>query len=123
MRLLLDMNLSPGWVPVLAGRGWEVVHWAEVGDPRASDRAIMSWARDNDHVVLTHDLDFAALLASSAGSKPSVVQIRVRDILPGVHTEMLCDVLERFASHLDRGALLVVEPERARVRILPLVDD
>jgi len=44
MKILLDMNLSPMWVRVLERHGWEAVHWLEVGDPRATDRAVMDWA-------------------------------------------------------------------------------
>ena len=120
MKLVLDMNLSPSWVSVFESRGWEAVHWSEVGDFRASDREIMSWAREQGCVVLTHDLDFGALLAASSHSAPSVVQIRVRDILPGAHTDMLCEALERFENHLQSGVLLIIEPNRERVRILPL---
>jgi len=42
----------------------------------------MSWARERDHVVLTHDLDFTALLAASQAAGPSVVQVRAQDVLP-----------------------------------------
>ena len=36
----------------------------------------MGFARVNGYVVLTHDLDFGAILAATHGNKPSVVQIR-----------------------------------------------
>ena len=62
VKLLVDMNLSPDWVPVLKSHGWSVVHWSTVGDPRASDRTIMEWAAKHEYVVLTHDLDFSAML-------------------------------------------------------------
>ena len=42
--LLIDMNLSPEWAPVLRNHGWQAVHWSTVGDPRASDKDIMTWA-------------------------------------------------------------------------------
>jgi predicted nuclease of predicted toxin-antitoxin system len=45
--IVIDMNLSPDWVPVLQGGGWAAVHWAAIGDPRAEDREIMSWASAN----------------------------------------------------------------------------
>ena len=63
MKLLIDLNLSPGWVPVLERAGWEARHWATVGDLRASDQTLLSWARSNGYVVFTHDLDFGTLLA------------------------------------------------------------
>jgi len=34
--------------------------------------------------VLTHDLDFSAILAATHGEKPSVVQIRAEDVSPDV---------------------------------------
>ena len=76
------MNLSPDWVPVLKSHGWSVVHWSTVGDPRASDRTIMEWAAKHEYVVLTHDLDFGAMLALSHAAGPSVLQVRAGDILP-----------------------------------------
>jgi predicted nuclease of predicted toxin-antitoxin system len=45
VRIVVDMNLSPDWVGVLVRHGWEAVHWSMVGDPRAADPEIMSWAR------------------------------------------------------------------------------
>jgi len=44
----------------------------------------MAYARTHDFVVLTHDLDFGAILAATHGDKPSVVQIRAEDVSPDV---------------------------------------
>ncbi len=82
MKLLIDMNLSPDWVEVFRRNGWEALHWSMVGDPRATDRAIMEWARANGYVVFTHDLDFGALLAVTQLNGPSVIQVRTQDIMP-----------------------------------------
>jgi predicted nuclease of predicted toxin-antitoxin system len=57
MKILLDMNLPTSWVGFLRQEDFESVHWSEVGDPRASDLAIMTWAYDNGFVIFTHDLD------------------------------------------------------------------
>jgi predicted nuclease of predicted toxin-antitoxin system len=53
-RVLVDMNLSPEWIPVLRGYGWDAVHWTSVGDPRARDAEIMARARAERFVVFTH---------------------------------------------------------------------
>ena len=37
MKFLIDMNLSPLWVPFLGAHGFGAVHWSTVGDPRAPD--------------------------------------------------------------------------------------
>ena len=47
MKLVLDMNFSPDWCPVLEKQGWDAVHWSTVGDPRATDSEIMHWAATN----------------------------------------------------------------------------
>jgi predicted nuclease of predicted toxin-antitoxin system len=65
MRILIDMNLSPQWVEVLGQHGFEAAHWQQVSDPRAPDHEIMQWARDNNYIVFTHDLDFGTILAAT----------------------------------------------------------
>lgn len=55
MKILVDMNLSPSWADALGQHGFEAVHWMEVGDQRAPDRTIMTWARERGYVVFTHD--------------------------------------------------------------------
>jgi predicted nuclease of predicted toxin-antitoxin system len=37
VNLLLDMNLSPAWKPMLEGHGWPTRHWSEVGQADAPD--------------------------------------------------------------------------------------
>jgi predicted nuclease of predicted toxin-antitoxin system len=63
MKILIDMNLSPEWVDIFAQHGITAVHWLTIGNPRAEDSVMMDWARANDHIVFTHDLDFGGLLA------------------------------------------------------------
>jgi predicted nuclease of predicted toxin-antitoxin system len=63
IKILVDMNLSPDWVPILAREGWESVHRSAVGNPRARDDEIMAWATAHSHIVFTHDLDFGTALA------------------------------------------------------------
>lgn len=82
MKLLVDMNLSPRWVGVLAAADIEAAHWSTLGANNAPDVFIMAYARTHDFVVLTHDLDFGAILAATHGEKPSVVQIRADDVSP-----------------------------------------
>ncbi len=74
MKLLVDMNLSPHWVDRLNAAGLPAVHWSGIGRMDAPDVEIMAYAAKYDYVVLTHDLDFSAMLAATQGTKPSVVQ-------------------------------------------------
>ena len=77
MLLVLDMNLSPDLCAPLSAAGHEAVHWSTLGAPTASDESIMAYARDHGLVVVTHDLDFGAILAATHAHGPSVVQATV----------------------------------------------
>jgi predicted nuclease of predicted toxin-antitoxin system len=120
MNLLIDMNLSPAWVQVLAAEGHVAVHWSTVGSPRAPDSELLGWARINGFVVFTHDLDFGAILAATSAVSPSVIQIRTRDPTPEVCSEVVLSVLRAYAAVLREGALVSVDRERSRAHILPL---
>lgn len=120
MKLLIDMNLSPAWVGFLAGAGLEAVHWSQLGRADASDSEIMAYARANDLVVLTHDLDFSAILAATHGDKPSVVQIRADSLDIGYLGANVISAVLQMRAYLDEGALLTIDPKRFRLRVLPL---
>jgi predicted nuclease of predicted toxin-antitoxin system len=120
MKLLIDMNLSPRWVKTLAEAEIEASHWSSLGPVNASDADIMSFARTHGYVVLTHDLDFSAILAATQDAKPSVVQIRAADVRPETAGPVLIEALRQMAAQLEEGALLTVDPARARMRVLPL---
>ncbi len=119
MKLLIDMNLSPRWIPLLRDAGWEAVHWSDVGKAEAGDAEIMAYAAAHDYVVVTHDLDFGAILAVTHGKKPSVVQIRSGDVSPKVIGRQTVAALRHVQSELESGALLTIESERIRLRLLP----
>jgi predicted nuclease of predicted toxin-antitoxin system len=119
MRILIDMNLSPDWAPLLQQHGWSAVHWSTVGDPRAADREIMAWALANQHVVFTHDLDCGTALALSHAAGPSVLQIRGQDVLPDHMGFVVIAALRQHESDLAAGALIVIDAKRFRVRVLP----
>ena len=120
VRILVDMSLSPDWAPVLLRGGWDTIHWSAVGDPAATDREIMGWAVAHHHIVFTHDLDFGTMLALSHADGPSVIQVRTRDVLPDDLGGTVIAAIRQHETELGAGALVVVEPDRNRVRILPI---
>ena len=120
VNVLIDMNLSPDWVPVLQRHGWPAVHWSTVGDPRADDSAIVAWALANGHVVFTHDLDFGTMLALTHATGPSVLQVRAQDVLPDHLEGVVIAALRQHDCDLASGALVVVDESKCRVRVLPI---
>jgi predicted nuclease of predicted toxin-antitoxin system len=120
MKFVVDMNLSPDWVKVLRDAGFEEVNWREVGPRDAPDSVVLAWAKQHAHALLTHDLDFGAILAASRAEGPSVLQLRIDDPLPDLHAATMLNAIRDFESQLVDGALISVEPGRARARVLPL---
>lgn len=120
LSIVIDMNLSPDWVPALVQHGYSAVHWSSVGNPRADDATIMAWAVANQHIVFTHDLDFGTLLALTHAGGPSVIQLRTRNVLPDHCLNLLLAALKQHRADLASGAIIVVDEATARVRVLPL---
>ncbi|HEV7485871.1 MAG TPA: DUF5615 family PIN-like protein [Thermoanaerobaculia bacterium] len=98
----------------------EAEHWSALGDPKATDRVIMDFAHRHQMVVFTHDLDFGAILTLTQAVGPSVIQVRSKDPVPDVIGVLVASAIIEHAAHLTAGALLTIEPDRMRVRILPI---
>lgn len=80
----------------------------------------MTWARGHDYVVLTHDLDFGALLALAHADGPSVLQVRGPSVLPEDMGPLVIAAVRQHQSALAAGAIVVVDMRSVRVRVLPL---
>ena len=120
MKILVDVNLSPKWVPLIRDRGWQAVHWSEIGASRAPDQEIFEWARKHEYVVFTNDLGFGTLLALARSNGPSVLQIRAKGVRFRLLQDLVTAALEQYEQQLTQGALVVVELTQNRVRVLPI---
>jgi predicted nuclease of predicted toxin-antitoxin system len=119
MKLLVDMNLSSDWVPLLGSHGWEAKHWSTIGVGNAPDTELMRWAREHGHVVLTQDLDFPQMLYATKDSGPSVVLLRMDNEFDVTAREHVCAALVLAETALADGALLTISGNRVRLRRLP----
>ena len=119
MKIIIDMNLSPLWVSYFREHGFEAQHWSQVGNPNDPDVVIFDWASQHQFIIFTNDLDFGAILAISKANSPSVFQVRTQDLLPKSIGQIVVDNLRKFAQELDRGALISLDLNRAKIRILP----
>jgi hypothetical protein len=82
------MNLSPRWVHLLQGNGFEAYHWSQKGSPSATDAEIMAFAAAEDFVVLTHttliSAQFSLLrMAASLASFRFAAKIWIRSLSGG----------------------------------------
>ena len=118
MKIVIDMNLSPEWEEIFAPN-YEIKHWSRIGAPEAPDESILHWAKENNYVILTNDLDFGAILAATHFKSPSVFQIRSLSLDPQKMGKSVLYCFEHFKDDLKSGALVSYDPERSRVRRLP----
>ncbi len=79
----------------------------------------MDWARINEYIVFTHDLDRGALLYSTNAKVPSVIQLRMVNILPSEAGTIVLEVLKTGMKELNEGALITISSKRHRINILP----
>ena len=70
--------------------------------------------------VLTHDMDFGMLLALTHAAEPSVIQARTVDVMPESLAPTIIAALRQYEDALQRGALIVIDTAKMRVRLLPL---
>jgi len=120
MKLLLDMNVPLKYSTLLASKGIDSIRWSDVGSPNAKDVEIMSYARDNDLIVLTYDLDFSAILSSTHDLKPSIIQIRVSSFHAEKAVSLIATALVQNKDDIVKGAIISVDLHKARLRLLPL---
>ena len=121
MNLLLDMNLSPKLVDILTQKQVDTSHWYMIGKPDATDTEIMAYAKDNNCVIVTCDLDFTAILSANQGYKPSIIQLRNQVACLDSLAELIAAVVRQWADNLAKGAILTLDAKRIRVRLLPLI--
>ena len=120
MKVLVDMNLSPAWVPAFQTLGLRAVHWSQLGDKNADDEEIFRFAAQEAFIIVTHDLDFARIVALARARRPSLVLLRSRrlsaerDALTGV------TVMLSFRTALEEGAVISLLGADVRVRMLPI---
>ena len=120
MRFLADMGISPRTVDYLQDLGYDATHLHEEGLDRLSDSDVITKARRERRVLLTHDLDFGELIALSEARLPSIVTFRLRSMQPNNVNRHLRAIIEQHREALESGALVTVTEGHIRVRRLPI---
>jgi predicted nuclease of predicted toxin-antitoxin system len=120
MRLLLDMGTSIRTAEHFRALGHDAVHLREQHLQRMGDPDIMRKAVDERRVLVTFDLDFARLIALQRVAWPSVILLRLTQFTTDQVNLRLEDVVHRYATELESGAIVVLDDDRVRIRALPL---
>jgi len=119
-RFLLDMGVAQSTGRYLTSRGHDVVHLSEQGLERLPDDRVVAKAKDEERIIVTHDLDFGRIVALSGRSVPSIVTLRLADMTPKHVNSALEIVLRDAILSLERGALVTITDSGIRIRELPI---
>ncbi len=117
---LADMGISQTTVKWLKEQGFDAFHVRDMNLHRATDTAIINKARNEKHILLTCDLDFARILSASGEDCPSVIIFRLENETPANINKRLKQILQESLEACLNGAIIIVEESRHRIRKLPI---
>jgi len=120
MRFLADMPVSPKTVSYLKSKGHDIYRISDKGLARAKDSEIVELAVKEERIILTMDLDFAAIIAKSNKRMPSAIIFRLSDESFENINPLLDKILPAVEKELLAGAIVIVEDDRFRIRALPI---
>jgi predicted nuclease of predicted toxin-antitoxin system len=112
---LVDENLPRSLAPRLRAAGFQARDVRDLGLRGLPDAEIFEFARTHELVLLTSDLGFGLMLRSKPDS-PGVILARLpNEWSTWAVNELLEKSLGNFPDYAP-GTLIVVEPERIRIR-------
>ena len=113
--MCMDVRIT-SW---LNSHGHEAIHLRDQGLQRLSNGAIFDKGIAESRVIVTFDLDFGEIVALSKGRKTGVVLFRLRNTRVSFVIQRLSEVIAECSDALARGAVVIVEETRHRVREFP----
>ena len=120
IQLLAEMKISPQTVTFLQQQGWDMIRVSEVLPATASDSEILEFARREERVIVTQDLDFSTLLALSGYNQPSLITLRLLASDPDTVNQKLIEVLPTIKQELEEGCAVTMEDTVVRICRLPI---
>ncbi len=104
----------------LSADGHDAIHLGQQGLGRLTDEEIFAKAMAEERTIVTADLDFGAIIARTGSATVSVIVLRIANPRADRVVALLRRVLADAAAELTRGAIVLVEETRFRIRQLPL---
>lgn len=121
MRFIVDNQLSPKVAWGLREAGHDAVHVRDYGLAKAKDEPIFERAADEDRILISADTDFGRILAFRTVNKPSIILFRWPMLRkPEDQVTVILNNLPKIAEDLMQGSIIVIEPSRIRIRLLPI---
>lgn len=105
MKFVVDAQLPPALATWLRTRGHDAEAVREIGLREADDKAIWSYAKSTNAIIVTKDEDFALL--ATAAPEVRVLWVRIGNVVNRVLLERFAQVWPQIAVHLEDGAHIV----------------
>lgn len=121
MNFLIDNPLSPRVAAGLRAAGHDAIHVLDYQMHASIDEAIFERAAVESRVVVSADTDFGALLALREATSPSVILFRgPSPQRADEQVALILNALPVVDTALQRGAIVILERHRLRLRELPI---
>jgi predicted nuclease of predicted toxin-antitoxin system len=121
VNFLIDNPLSPRVAVGLRAAGHDAVHVLDYGMHAATDETIFERAALESRVVVSADTDFGTLLALREATSPSVILFRAALLRRADdQVALILVALPSTEAALRRGAIVILERHRLRLRDLPI---
>lgn len=121
MRFLVDENLSPLLAQALRDADHDAAHVRDMGLASADDVAVLAAAREDHRILISADTDFGGLLAETDAALPSFILIRrLQGRRAAEQAALLADHMTDIQADLVRGAIVAIDEDRIRIRLLPI---
>ncbi len=121
MRFLIDNAPSPVVAEGLRQADHDALHVGDLGLAAADDETFFEHADRDQRVIVSADTEFGTILAMRNAASPSVILFRgATPRNPIGQVKLLIANLAAIAPSIERGAVVVLEPQRIRVRSLPM---
>lgn len=120
MRFLLNENISPSLSGKLSTIKLDSVHVKDVDLIDEPDIRIIEYAIVHGFTIITHDLDYSRIISLSAKEKPSVITVRIDKINSEILFSLIKNNIDNLKPYLQKGALITMEEDKIRFRLLPV---
>ncbi len=120
MRFPGDACIDIRVIKWLRSQGYDATHLREEGLQRLPDEEIFKKAISENRVILTFDMDFGEIIALSKDEKTSVILFRLHNTRTSQVIVRLLAVLADSKDALDKGAVVIIEESRHRIRYFPI---
>lgn len=121
MKFLIDSPLSPSLAAGLRESGFDAIHVRDIELQGADDLVVFRYAASEERTIVSADTDFGTLLALRRDPRPSVIIFRRgTDRKPAKQLTLLLANMPAIEAAITKGAVIVFEDVRIRVRHLPI---